>query len=85
MRNLVVFLEEQSAKEMLRKLLPRILPGNIAVRYIVFEGKQDLEKQLIGKLRGWLIPETSFLVLRDQDVGDCLKTNYEFSRREPLR
>jgi hypothetical protein len=38
---------------------------------VVFEGKQDLEKQLVKRLRGWQAPETQFVVLRDQDSGDC--------------
>lgn len=38
---------------------------------MVFEGKQDLEKQLVKRLRGWLMPQTCFMVLRDQDSGDC--------------
>ena len=46
MSNLVCLLEEPSAEEMLKGVLPRFLPDNIQVKYIVFEGKQDLEKQL---------------------------------------
>ena len=70
--NLVFFLEEPSAREMLKGLLPRILPDFIACRYIVFEGKQDLEKNLIRRLRGWRAPNSVFVVLRDQDSGDCI-------------
>lgn len=43
MKHLVFLLEEPSAKEMLNGLLPRLLPG-LSYRCIVFEGKQDLEK-----------------------------------------
>jgi hypothetical protein len=71
MRQLVIFLEEPSAKEMLAGLLPRILPQEIWVTYVVFEGKSDLEKQLERRLKGWLAPCTSFLVLRDQDAAPC--------------
>lgn len=73
MKTLVIFLEEPSAKAMLEGLLPRLLPVGIAVRYIVFEGKQDLEKQLERRLRAWQLPQSLFLVLRDQDSGDCRK------------
>jgi len=41
------------------------------VRYIVFEGKQDLERQLEWKLRGYRTPGARFVVLRDQDSEDC--------------
>lgn len=73
MRTIVFFLEEPSAREMLKGLLPRLLPSDVVTRFVVFEGKQDLEKQLERKLRGWLLPQSLFVVLRDQDAGDCLK------------
>ena len=68
---LVFFVEEQSAKEMLDGILPKILPDHVIPRFVVFEGKQDLEKQLVRKLRYWRAPNSRFLVLRDQDSGDC--------------
>lgn len=71
MKTIVFFLEEPSAREMLAGVLPRILPENFQVRYIVFQGKQDLEKNLKKKLRGWMMPDTVFVVMRDQDSGDC--------------
>lgn len=46
MRELVFFLEEQSAREMLDSFLPKLLDENTRHRCIDFEGKQDLEKQL---------------------------------------
>lgn len=73
MKQIVFFLEEQSAKVMLEGLLPRILPENVTLRYIVFEGKQDMEKQLERKLRGWCQKDTSFVVLRDKDSEDCVR------------
>lgn len=72
MTQLVFFLEEPSAREMLKGLLPRLLPGHIHVQYVVFEGKQDLEKRLPIRLRAWQRPDSLFVVLRDKDSGDCL-------------
>ncbi len=72
MKTMVFFLEEPSAKEMLEGLLPRILPSGISIRYLVFRGKRDLEKNLVKRLRGWLMPNSLFVVLRDQDAGDCV-------------
>ncbi|MDD2741132.1 MAG: DUF4276 family protein [Rhodocyclaceae bacterium] len=69
--NLVFFLEEPSAADFLKGLLPAILPIRITPHFIVFEGKQDLEKQLIRRMRGWLRPNSRFIVMRDQDSGDC--------------
>ncbi|MDR1242433.1 MAG: DUF4276 family protein [Deltaproteobacteria bacterium] len=71
---LACILEEQSAAEMLKVLFSRIdVPKNISIRYVVFEGKQDLEKQIERKLRGWQQAETFFLILRDQDAGNCIE------------
>lgn len=69
---LVILLEEPSAKDFLLAILPTILPTHITPVFMVFEGKQDLEKQLIRKLKGWLRPNSAFLIMRDQDSGDCL-------------
>ncbi|AYR23745.1 DUF4276 family protein [Herbaspirillum rubrisubalbicans] len=69
---LVFLLEEPSAKAMLDTLLPRILNPLVRHRLIPFEGKQDLEKQLERKLRGYLNPDARFLIMRDQDShADC--------------
>ena len=74
MKELVFFLEEESAKALLEPLFPRIVPkSQISPRFIVFEGKQDLQKQLERKLRSYLNPQAQFIVLRDQDQGDCRK------------
>lgn len=71
MKNLVFLLEELSAKDLLQGLLPRLIPDGPEVHYVVFEGKQDLEKQLVRKVRGWARPDSGFVVLRDQDAADC--------------
>jgi hypothetical protein len=75
MRELVFFLEEESAKALLEHLFPNLTPdgSEIHARFIVFEGKQELEKQLLRKLRGYLNPHARFIVMRDQDNGDCRK------------
>lgn len=70
---LVFLLEEESMAAFLRGLLPRILPAHIAWVVIPQEGKQDLEKSIPRKLRGWRTPNTHFIIVRDQDAGDCLK------------
>lgn len=69
--HLVFLLEEPSVRDLLEGLLPRLLPKGLAVNYVVFEGKQDLEKQLVRKLQGWQRLNPAFVVLRDQDAADC--------------
>lgn len=71
MRTLVAFLEEPSAAAFLKAVLPSLLPSDWTLKCISFEGKQDLEKNLERKLRGWLNPDSSFLVMRDRDSEDC--------------
>lgn len=53
MRELVFLLEERSARVMLESLLPRLLSEGTRYRCIHFEGKQDLEKQLTRRIRGY--------------------------------
>jgi len=70
MKHLICFLEEPSAKEMLKAMIPKI-SSDIQVQYIVFSGKQDLEKQIERRLKLWQKPDSMFLVMRDQDSGEC--------------
>jgi hypothetical protein len=71
-RELVFLLEEPSAQALLETLLPRLLDASIQPRLIPFEGKQDLEKRMVGKLRGYVNPAARFLIMRDQDSApDC--------------
>lgn len=80
---LVFLLEEKSAKEMLKGLLPRLLLPDIDVRYVVFEGKQDLKRQMKRRLRGWQTPDTVFIVMCDQDSSNCLDLKAELVEKCP--
>jgi len=75
MTELVFFLEERSAKLMLEGFLPSILPEdeNIYCRYVVFEGKSDLQKNLFRKLKAWQNNDAKFIVLHDKDSNDCMQ------------
>lgn len=68
---IVFFLEELSAKVMLESILPRLLPDHMAYQCVVFSGKGDMEKRMGRRLRAWREPGVCFVVLRDQDSGDC--------------
>lgn len=70
MTRLVFLLEEYSMKVLLDGLLPRLLP-NVAFLCVPHEGKQDLEKSIPRKLRAWREPGVRFVVVRDNDGGDC--------------
>ena len=49
MKTLVFLLEEPSAAEMLRGLLPRLLPADVTPRLVSFDSKSDLDAQLPGR------------------------------------
>lgn len=71
MRTLVCCLEEPSAWEMLKVVLPKCCPDDVVFQPMIFEGKQDLEKRLAHRIRHWMKPESYFLILRDQDSEPC--------------
>ena len=77
MTNLVFFLEGPSERAVLKGLLPRLLSDDTIPRYVVFEGKSDMKKQLPKKLRGWRTPDSRFVVLRDKDRADCVRVKNE--------
>lgn len=81
MTTLVFMLEEPSAQDALQGFLPSLLPAEIQVVYMVFEGKQDLEKRIVRRMRAWLKPDTLFVVLRDQDNGDCQKIKHGLAEK----
>jgi len=72
MSRLVFLLEEQSMKTLLEGLLPRCFPG-LDFLCISHEGKQDLEKSIPRKLRAWREPGVRFVVVHDNDGGDCME------------
>lgn len=58
-------------RELLDGLLPRLYP-ELDFQCLVHEGKNDLERSIPRKLKGWKEPGVRFVVLRDNDGGDCL-------------
>jgi 23S rRNA maturation mini-RNase III len=76
MKEIVFLLEEPSAKAMLEVILPKLLNESIGFKCIAFEGKQDLEKQLIRKVKCYQNPQARFIVLRDQDSACCLNVKH---------
>lgn len=70
MKELVFLLEEPSAKIFLSIIISKLV-NPYPVKYIVFDGKQDLEKNVYRKLKAYCNPNAVFLILRDQDSGNC--------------
>ncbi len=72
MKELVFLLEEPSARALLEGLMPRLGVVLPPIRYIVFEGKSDLDRNLGRRVRRYLNPDAHFFVIRDQDAApDC--------------
>lgn len=66
---LVVLTEEESMEVVLREVFPKL--GVFDFRIIAFQGVSDLEGSLGLRLRGWRDPRARFLIIRDNDNGDC--------------
>ena len=72
MNRVVFLLEEASMRDLLDGLLPRLYP-NMEFKCLAHEGKSDLEKSIPRKLRAWREPGVGFVILRDNDGGDCVR------------
>lgn len=72
MNRVVFLLEDASLRDLLVGLLPRLYP-NMVFEYLVHEGKNDLDKSIPRKLRAWREPGVRFVILRDNDGGDCVR------------
>jgi Domain of unknown function (DUF4276) len=73
MTEIFFLLEERSMAEVLKHLVPPLVPQNVICHFIPHEGKKDLEKSIPRKLRALKNPDVKFVVLRDKDSGDCKK------------
>lgn len=75
MARIVFLLEEASMVELLRGALPKLFPGWVENQQwiaIPHNGKSDLEASVPRKLRAWHVPGDRFVIMRDNDGGDCL-------------
>lgn len=69
--SLVILTEEPSMKATLEHLLPKLGIDPAGVTIIAHEGKTALERSIPRKLKAWQAPGARFLILRDNDRGDC--------------
>jgi hypothetical protein len=73
LERLIVFVEEESVEAALGALLPKLLPQR-DFQIIRFQGKQDMLRNLLSRLRGfklWLPENWMLLVLLDRDRENC--------------
>jgi Domain of unknown function (DUF4276) len=70
---LVVFVEEESMKTTLDQLIPKLGLDASLIQILPHQGVRDLERSIRNKLPIWNAPDTLFLILRDNDNGDCIE------------
>lgn len=80
---LYVFTEEASMKETLKVILPKLGLSNGQFHVIEFKGVGNLERSLERQLRAISDPDARFLVLRDNDRGNC--TNHKAKLSQMVR
>ncbi|CAK0760795.1 DUF4276 family protein [Gammaproteobacteria bacterium] len=70
----------------LRNLLPKLVPNLREYEHwliIHHQGKSDLERSYPRKMREWREPGVRFIILRDNDGGDCLALKQRLVSRVP--
>lgn len=82
---MIVFLcEEMSITPILRTLMSHDFPDLIEGldwQIITFQGKADLEKNFSHRMRNWTYNTPKFVILRDNDGGDCIRLKKRLSLR----
>jgi hypothetical protein len=77
MKKLVFLLEEQSMKEVLAVILPKILPMTFTFQCVHHNGKSALRKSIPIKTKGWRKPDVQFVIVHDKNSSDCKKLKEE--------
>lgn len=81
---LVVMVEEASARIVVEALLPRLFPEH-DIKVLSHEGKRELEMSFPRKIGAWQFPvDTRFLILRDNDGGDCRQLKSRLTKLVPV-
>ena len=67
------FLEEPSAEEALKHLIPKILEKDVSYEFHTFQGRDEMLKELPRRLKGeqWIPDNWQIIVLLDEDRRDC--------------
>lgn len=70
MKRVVFLVEEPSMADFLDGILPRFFP-QLQFQCVPHRGKRDLAQSISRKLKAWREPGVRFVVMQDQDSGDC--------------
>ena len=78
---MIIFLtEEQSMGECLKVVIPQLWPDSTKGSdwlVLSFQGKSHLKKSIPLKMRGWNYGNPHFIILQDNDGGDCAAVKQE--------
>ena len=84
MADLVFIVEEASKEEFLREFLKRwSTPTDLEITYLVAGGHSQVRRLIASKLRNWRKPNTTFVILCDQDSANCVERKAELSKQVP--
>ena len=78
MGRMIFLVEELSMQAFLEIFLRRLYP-DLEFLCVPHNGKSHLDRNIVHTLRGWRVPGDRFVILRDNDGGDC------YALKEQLR
>jgi hypothetical protein len=79
---IVILCEEPSMKTTLEKLLEKFFPHKIQGydwQVLKFQGKNDLQRNIIPTMQKWDYNQPTFLILRDADGANCCQLKQDLS------
>jgi len=76
--SVLFLLEEKSACEMLKKMIPRHF-SSLSCKYRTFSGKPDLLSRLEKTIRNHPDRNCHFVIVCDQDLDDCIELKQRMS------
>ncbi len=67
--DVIFLLEESSLENVLKEILPKIIPDEISFICIPHQGKQDLAKSIPKKIRAFQFnPATKFVIVQNDNI-----------------
>ena len=67
----VIFLVEELSMQAFLEIFLRRLYPDLEFLCVPHDGKSHLDRNIVHTLRGWRVPGDRFVILRDNDGGDC--------------
>ena len=77
---IILLTEEQSMAECLKVVIPQLWPDSTEGEHwlvLSFQGKNHLKKSIPKKMKGWTYGTPHFIILQDNDGGDCIAIKEE--------